>query len=101
VSIVEEWKTNGLAEIPEGQLQKIEGDYILQEELRNSIDHPSSQSNATKGILTNIIVGRYNPKGPSCKRGRKTTSQLLQELGDTLINEGKVKALAPTPTLSQ
>lgn len=97
-SIAEEWKINEIEAIPEHQLQKIEGTYLLQEELKQILVHPLLDINTSKGIMENIPAGGYNPKAPSRKRGRKTTSQLLQELGAKLINEGKVKALVLTPS---
>jgi len=99
--VAEEWKKNGLAAIPEDQIQKIEGDYLLQEELKQILSQTPPRNNAINDILENMVAGKYNPKGPSWKRGRKTTSQHLQELDAIIINEGKVKALALNPTLYQ
>jgi len=56
---------------------------------------------ALKGILANITADQYNPKGLSQKRGGKTTTHLLQELGESLLNEGKLRALNLTPHISQ
>lgn len=62
-TIAEEWKQNGINSISEHQLQKIEGDYLLQEELKLKALHLAQESITSKGILENIPLRGINLKG--------------------------------------
>lgn len=101
ISVVKEWKKNSIATILEDQIHTIEGEYLLQEELKQGSSQASLGKVEHNGILPNLKPGNYYPKGPSRKRGRKTTGRLQQDLGVHLINEGKVKALTITSIISQ
>ena len=101
ISVVKEWKKNSIATILEDQIHTIEGEYLLQEELKQGSIQASLGKVERNGILPNLKPGNYYPKGPSRKRGRKTTSRLQQDLGVHLINEGKVKALTINSIISQ
>ena len=70
----EEWNQKRINAIWEQQLQKIEGAYLLQEELKLKAHYPVQESTVSKGILANIRVEGLNLKGSTKKWGRKTTT---------------------------
>jgi len=64
--ITEEWKKEeGINAISKQQLQKIEGAYLLQEELKLKTHNPTQESTASKRILANVPVEGLNLKGSS------------------------------------
>jgi len=73
-TIEEEWKLKGINAILKQRLQKIEGDYLLQEELKLKAHHIVQESTISKGILANVLVEGLNLKGSGRKRGRKTST---------------------------
>lgn len=64
ILVAEEWKKNGLVAIPEDQIQKIEGIYLLKEELKQNTSPTPPGNNIFNGILGNMVAVKYNPKGP-------------------------------------
>lgn len=100
-TILEVWEKNNLEAIAEEYIQKIEGAYLIQEELKYTTTKRLQGDHNTNGIISNTPIDQDNPKGLGRKRGRKKTSQLLQELGSKLINEEKVRSLTLTPNIFQ
>jgi hypothetical protein len=94
-NILEQWKRQGIDNVPTKQLDRIQYLFLLREEAK------ARGQKCTHGEIGHLGVKSYegqpqlSPKQTRRKNGRKSNSVALQELGALLINSSKIKKLFP------
>jgi hypothetical protein len=95
-NILEQWKKQGMDNIPSEQLDRIQYLFLMREEEKTrGIKHMHGEI-GTLGIKAGDSQQQHSPKKAKRKKGRKYNSVALQELGALLINSGKIKKFFPT-----
>ena len=98
-TMVEQWKQRGLEHIPTKEMDRVNFLFLAQQEAETK--GQKRGYGATKGLGIKVQgLHQMNQKAKhKRKRGRKTNNEALRELGQMLINSGKMKALeAFTPS---
>jgi hypothetical protein len=96
-NILEQWKRQGVDNVPVEQLDRIQYLFLLREEVKSrGIKHMHGEIGHL-GIKIGDGQPQHSPKQARRKKGRKSNSVALQELGALLINSGKIKNIFPTP----
>jgi hypothetical protein len=94
-NILEQWKKQGVDNVPAEQLDHIQYLFLLREEAKSrGIKHTHSEIGHL-GIKAGEGNPQHSPKKTKRKKGGKSNSVDLQELGALLINSGKIKNLFP------
>ena len=95
-----EWTSKGFEDILEDQLKKIEQAYNLQQSFQKQRENQNKGGkNIMGGIKANLKVKTQITKAQQKRKGWKSASQHIAELGLTLISASKVKALTLTPNI--
>jgi hypothetical protein len=94
-NILEQWKKQGVDNIPTEQLDRIQYLFLLREEEKTRGIKRMHGEIGNLGIKTRDGQPQHSPKQARRKKGRKSNSVALQELGALLINSGKIKNLFP------
>jgi hypothetical protein len=95
LNILEQWKSQGVDNVPAKQLDHIQYMFILREEAKSIGIKCTHGEIGHLGIKVGEGQLQLSPKQTRRKKGRKSNSVSLQELGALLINSGKIKNLFP------
>jgi hypothetical protein len=94
-NILEQWKRQGVDSVPTEQLDRIQYLFLLREEAKaRGLKHTHGEIGHL-GVKASEGQPQLSPKQTQRKKGRKSNSVALQELGALLINSGKIKKLFP------
>jgi len=96
-NILEQWKNQGMENIPSKQIDRIQYLFLLREESKARGTKRIHGDIGTLGLKEGDNQHQESPKQAKRKKGRKSNSVALQELGALLINSGKIKKLFPNP----
>ena len=96
-TIVEQWKQKGVDHIPEEEIERINFLFLSRQDA--TLRGQKRNLGATKGlgIKVQTLHHMHSSTKHKNKRGRRTNNEALQELGQMLINSGKMKALEAFP----
>jgi hypothetical protein len=94
-NILEQWKRQGVDNVPAEQLDHIQYLFLLREEEKSRGTKRMHGEIGHLGIKTGDGQPQHSPKQARRKKGRKSNNVALQELGALLINSGKIKNLFP------
>jgi hypothetical protein len=97
LNILEQWKRQGVDNVPAEKLDRIQYIFLLREKEKSRGIKRMHGEIAHLGIKTGDGQPQQSPKQARWKKGRKSNSVSLQELGALLINLGKIKISSPTP----
>jgi hypothetical protein len=95
LNILEQWKRQGVDNVPVEQLDRIQYLFLLREEAKSRGLKRTHREIGHLGIKTSKGQLLLIPKQARRKKGRISNSVALQELGALLINSGKIKKLFP------
>jgi hypothetical protein len=90
-NILEQWKRQGIDNVPVEQLDHIQYLFLLREEEKSRGLKCTHGEIGHLGIKTGEGQLQLSPKQTRRKKGRKSNNVALQELGALLINSGKIK----------
>jgi hypothetical protein len=94
-NILEQWKRQGVDNVPVEQLDHIQYLFLLREEAKSKgLKHTHGEIGHL-GIKAGEGQLQLSPKQTKREKGKKSNSVALQELGTLLINSGKIKKLFP------
>jgi hypothetical protein len=94
-NILEQWKRQGVDNVPTEQLDRIQYLFLLREEEKSrGLNHAQGEIGHL-GIKVGEGQPQLSPTQTRRKKGRKSNSVALQELGALLINSGKIENLFP------
>lgn len=93
--ILEQWKKKGVDSVPIEQLDRIQYLFLLREEAKAKGQKRTHGEIGHLGVKVGEGQPQPSPKQTRRKKGRKSNSVALQELGVLLINSGKIKKLFP------
>jgi hypothetical protein len=93
-NILEQWKKQGVDNVPAEQLDRIQCLLLREEEKFRGINH-THEKIGHLGVKEGEGNPQHSPKQMRWKKGRKSNSIALYELGALLINSGKIKNLFP------
>ena len=93
VNMVEQWKEIGVEHIPEEQINRINFLFLAQEEVGSKGQKRGHGETKGMGIKVQGLKQSKPKAKPRRKRGRKSNNEALQELGQMLLNSGKMKNL--------
>jgi hypothetical protein len=94
-NILEQWKRQGVDNVPAEQLDRIQYLFLLREEEKSRGLKRTHGEIGHLGIKAGEGQPQLSPKQTRRKKGRKSNNVALQELGALLINSGKIKNLFP------
>jgi hypothetical protein len=94
-NILEQWKRQGVDNVPTKQLDRIQYLFLLRELAKSKGLKCMHGEIGHLGIKACEGQPQLSPKKMRRKKGRKSNSVALQELGDLLINSGKIKNSFP------
>jgi hypothetical protein len=94
-NILEQWKRQGVDNVPAEQLDRIQYLFLLREEEKSRGLKCTHGEIGHLGIKAGEGQPQLSPKQTRRKKGRKSNNVALQELGALLINSGKIKNLFP------
>jgi hypothetical protein len=94
-NILEQWKRQGVDNVPAEQLDRIQYLFLLREEAKSRGLKRTHGEIGHLGIKAGEGQPQLSPKQTRRKKGRKSNNVALQELGALLINSGKIKNLFP------
>jgi hypothetical protein len=94
-NILEQWKRQGIDNLPGEQLDRIQYLFLLREESKSIGLKRTHGEIGHLGIKAGEGQPQLSPKQTRRKKGRKSKSVALQELGALLINSGKIKNIFP------
>lgn len=92
-SMLEQWKQKGMEHVPDEEIDRI--DYLFLSRHDAELHGIKRSHGATKSLGVNaqgLHLTRSNAKHRK-KRGRRTNKEALFELGQLLLNSGKMKTL--------
>jgi hypothetical protein len=94
-NILEQWKRQGIDNVPVEKLDCIQYLFLLREESKSrGLKHMHGEIGHV-GIKASEGQPQLSPKQTRRKKGRKSNSVALHELGALLINSGKIKKFFP------
>jgi hypothetical protein len=93
--ILEQWKKKGVDSVPIEQLDHIQYLFLLREEAKAKGQKCTHGEIEHLGVKVGEGQPQRSPKQTRRKKGRKSNSVALQELGVLLINSSKIKKLFP------
>ena len=85
----------GVDNVPTEQLDHIQYLFLLREEAKSRGIKHMHREIGKSGIKSGDGQPQHSPKQARRKKGRKSNSVALQELGALLINSGKIKKIFP------
>jgi hypothetical protein len=94
-NILEQWKRQGVDNVPTEQLDHIQYLFLLREEAKARGLKRTHGEIGHLGVKADEGQPQLSPKQTRRKKGRKSNNVALQELGALLINSGKIKKLFP------
>jgi hypothetical protein len=94
-NILEQWKRQGVDNVPAEQLNRIQYIFLLREEEKSRGTKCMHGDIGHLGIKTGDGKLQHSPKQARRKKGRKSNNVSLQELGALMINSGKIKNFFP------
>jgi hypothetical protein len=94
-NILEQWKRQGVDNVPTEQLDCIQYLFLLREEAKSRCLKRTHGEIGHLGVKAGEGKPQLSPKKMRRKKGRKSNSVYLQELGALLIKSGKIKKLFP------
>ena len=94
-NILEQWKRQGVNNVPTKQLDRIQYLFLLREEAKSKGIKRMHGEIGHMGIKAGERQLQQSPKQTRRKKSRKSNSVALQELGALPINSGKIKKLFP------
>jgi hypothetical protein len=94
-NILEQRKKQGVDNVPAEQLDRIQYLFLLREEEKSRGVNLTHSEIGHLGIKAGEGNPQHSPKKMRRKKGKKSNSVALQELGALLINLGKIKNLFP------
>jgi hypothetical protein len=94
-NILEQWKRQGVDNVPTEQLDRIQYLFLLREEEKYRGTKCTHGEIGHLGIKTKDGQPQHSPKQARRNKGRKSNNIALQELGALLINSGKIKKIFP------
>jgi hypothetical protein len=94
-NILEQWKRQGVDNVPAEQLDRIQYLFLLREEAKSRGLKRTHGEIGHLGIKAGKGQPQLSPKLMRRKKGKKSNNVALQELGALLINSGKIKKLFP------
>jgi hypothetical protein len=94
-NILEQWKRKGVDNVSAEQLDHIQYLFILREEEKSRGIKRMHGEIGHLGIKAGEGQPQLSPKQMRRRKGRKSNSVALQELGPLLMNSGKIKKLFP------
>jgi hypothetical protein len=94
-NILEQWKRQGVDNVPIEQLDRIQYLFLLREEAKSRGLKCTHGEIGHLGVKVGEGKPQLSPKQTRRKQGRKSNSISLQELGALLINLGKIKKIFP------
>jgi hypothetical protein len=94
-NILEKWKRQGVDNVPTEQLDRIQCLFLLREEAKSRGLKCTHGEMGHLGVKAGEVQPQLSPKQMRRKKGKKSNSVALQELGALLINSGKIKKLFP------
>ena len=93
--ILEQWKREGVDNVPIEQLDRIQYLFLLWEEAKAIGKKCTHGEIGHLGVKIGKGQSQLSPKHTRRKKERKSNNVALQELGALLINLGKIKKLFP------
>jgi hypothetical protein len=93
--ILEQWKRQGVDNVPTEKLDRIQYMFLLREEAKDRGQKHTHGEIGHLGVKADEGQSQPSPKQMRRKKGRKSNNVALQELGALLINSGKIKKLFP------
>ena len=94
-NILEQWKRQEVDNVPTKKLDHIQYFFLLREESKARGKKCTHEEIGHLGVKANEGQPQLSPKQMQRKKGRKSTSISLQEIGVSLINLGNIKKLFP------
>jgi hypothetical protein len=91
LNILEQWKRQGVDNVPVEELDCIQYLFLLREEVKSIGIKCMHGEIGHLGFKTGDGQPQHSPKQTRRKKGIKSNSVALQELGAMLINLGKIK----------
>jgi hypothetical protein len=94
-NILEQWKRQGVDNVPTEQLDRIQHLFLLREEAKSRGIKRTHGEIGHMGIKAGEGQPQLSPKQTRRKKGKKSNNVTLQEPGPLLINLGKITNLFP------
>jgi len=97
-TLVEIWRAKGIEAVPEEEIRKVKDLFIARQ--KAVIEKQKNKLGIIKGSIPHYkaILGKTSGSRHKRRRGRKSSGEHLQELGEMLINAGKIKQLSDYPS---
>lgn len=97
-TLVDRWRANGIEAIPEEEIRKVKDLFIARQ--KAVIEKHKYKLGIIKGgiPLHKASLGKTSGSRHKRRRGHKSNGEHLQELGEILINAGKIKQLSEYPS---
>jgi hypothetical protein len=95
LNILEQWKKQGVDNVPVEQLDRIQYLFLLREEEKSRGIKCMHGEIGHLGMKVGEGQSQQSPKQTRQNKDRKSNIVALQELGALLINSGKIKKLFP------
>jgi len=93
LDMVEDWRKKGVENILEEEIWKINTVIIAKQKAEMEMHHRKLGVVKGKGARMKSVLQTTSGSTQKKKRGHRTNSEVLQEMGYMLINSGKMKAL--------
>ena len=94
-NILEQWKRQGVDKVPIEKFDRIQYLFLLREEVKARGQKHTHRDIGHLGVKVDEGQPQLSAKKTRRKKGKKSNSVALQEIGALLINSGKIKKLFP------
>lgn len=97
-TLAERWRAKGIEAVPEEEIRKVKDLFIARQ--KEVIEKQKNKLGIIKGGIPHhqALLGKTSGSRHKRRRGRKSSGENLQELGEMLINAGKIKQLSEYPS---
>ena len=99
-SIMEKWKQKGIDKVPEEEINRINHLFLARQDAISKGMKQGRGATKSLGIKSQTLHHTQASSQYKRKRGRRSDKEALLELGQLLINSGKMKALEAFSFLS-
>lgn len=97
-TIIESWRTRGIEAAPEEEIKKVNELFIARQ--KAELEKQNRKLGIVRGSNPHYkeLLGKTSGSKQKRRRSRKTSREVLQELGEMLRNAGKIKQLSAFPS---
>lgn len=97
-SIVESWRATGIEAVPDEEIKKVNDLFIARHNAELEKQKRKLGIIKVRNPHYKALLGKTSGSRHKRRRGRKSSGEHLQELGEMLFNAGKIKQLSDFPS---